>query len=113
MITQVDSHAWRESSEEAPAVTKRLMREIVEVGMGCGVPLDYELVDRWYNKMIDIGGVFGSTYVDMKEGRPMEIEIILGTPLRKARELDIEVPVLSTLYALSMAIDKRIQGSQK
>ena len=85
-----------------------------EVGRASGVKLEHELIDRWYQKMTDIGGVYGSTYVDMKEGRPMEIEIILGTPLRKAKEVSVEVPTLRALYALSVAIDGRIQsGKQK
>lgn len=115
MITECNSKEWRESSPEAEAMTKRLMREILSVGIACGVKLEYELVDRWYQKMTDIGGVYGSTYVDMKERRPMEIEIILGTPLRKARELGMEgsVPTLSSVYALSVAIDWRIQAQKK
>lgn len=75
MITCCDSKEWRESSPEAETVTKTWMREILEVGRACGVNLQYDLIDKWYQKMTAIGGVYGSTYVDMQHQRPMEIEV--------------------------------------
>lgn len=41
-----------------------------------------------------------SMLVDVKKGQPMEIEVILGNPLRIAKKLGVETPVLSMLYRL-------------
>lgn len=81
------------------------MREMIDVARKCGVPLEYELVDRLLEKVLGMAGVYSSMYVDSKEKRPMEHEVILGSALRKAREFDIDVPTLSALYAMIEAID--------
>ncbi|KAK0540198.1 hypothetical protein OC842_000590 [Tilletia horrida] len=49
-----------------------------------------------------------SMLVDWEHGRPMELEVILGNPIRIAREHGIEMPRMQTLYALlKMAQTKR------
>lgn len=47
-------------------------------------------------------------YVDAKEGRHLELDVILGYPMKKANEFGMDVPTLSTLYALLKAIDGRL-----
>jgi ketopantoate reductase len=47
-------------------------------------------------------------YVDAKEGRRLEIDVILGYPMRKAREFGMDVPTLASLYALLKAVDGRL-----
>jgi 2-dehydropantoate 2-reductase len=41
-----------------------------------------------------------SMLVDWENGRPMELEVILGNPVRIARRHGVEMPRLQTLYAL-------------
>lgn len=89
------------------------MREVVDVANGCDVPIGYELVDRLIDKVLSMAGVYSSMYVDMKEGRPLEIDVIIGTPMKKARELSMDVPVLSTVYALTAAVDQRLKTCEK
>lgn len=38
--------------------------------------------------------------LDWEGGRPMELEVILGNPVRIARRHGVEMPRLQTLYAL-------------
>jgi len=45
-------------------------------------------------------GARPSMLLDWEAGRPMEIEVILGNPVRIARERGVEMPRLQTLYAL-------------
>jgi hypothetical protein len=47
--------------------------------------------------------------VDAKEGRRLEVDVILGTPMRMAREFGMDVPTLATIYALTVAVDLRIK----
>ncbi|SCV68496.1 BQ2448_617 [Microbotryum intermedium] len=55
-----------------------------------------------------------SMLVDWIEGRPMEIEVILGNPIRIAREKGIEMPRLQSLYALlKMAATRRVEEQEK
>jgi len=41
-----------------------------------------------------------SMLLDWEQGKPMELEVILGNPIRIAREKGLEMPRLQTLYAL-------------
>ncbi|KAK4055195.1 hypothetical protein OIV83_000475 [Microbotryomycetes sp. JL201] len=55
-----------------------------------------------------------SMLLDWQAGRPMEIEVILGNPIRIARKKDIEMPRLQTLYALlKMAAVRRTEEARK
>lgn len=49
-----------------------------------------------------------SMLVDVEKGNPIELEAILGNPLRIAKELGVETPVLSTLYSILKGIQFRL-----
>lgn len=85
------------------------MREVIAVGRGCGVDLDEGLVDRLMEKINALPGIGSSMQTDCRNGRPMEIEVILGFPLRRAKELKIDTPVLETLACLLRAVDGRFR----
>ena len=45
-------------------------------------------------------GAKPSMLLDWEAGRPMELEVILGNPVRIARKAGVEMPRLQSLYAL-------------
>ncbi len=94
-------------------MTRQLMRELIDVARRCNVPIDYELVDRLLEKVLAMKGVYSSMYVDSQEGRPLEVDVILGTAVRKAAEFGMEVPALKMVYALTVAVDQRIRASKQ
>ena len=106
-LTFVDTQTWL-ASPEAMEMTKRLMLEVISVGQRCGVPLKNELVDVLIIRILSLPGIFSSMYVDAKEGRNLEIDVILGFPMKKAKEFGMDVPTLATLYALLKAVDGRL-----
>lgn len=109
-LTQVDTTTWLHSSPEAMSLTRQLMREMITVAQRCDVPLKLELADELIDKVLNVvGAVYSSMYVDMREKRAMEVEVILGTAVKRAREFGIEVPVLGIVYALVNAADVRIR----
>lgn len=79
------------------------------MGRACGVDIKYELIDILISKAQSLPGIVSSMLTDARCGRQMEVEVIVGTPVRKARELGIDVPVLQTLYALLVAVNYRMQ----
>ncbi|KAK5130115.1 hypothetical protein LTR08_002455 [Meristemomyces frigidus] len=107
-LTDVDTQAWLQSSSEATPVTRRLMREVIDVAKRCGVPLGYELIDTLFDKILALPGIYSSMHTDAKEGRPLEVDVILGYPMKKAREFDMDVPVLSMVYAMTTAVNERL-----
>lgn len=106
-LTFVDTQTWL-SSPEAVEMTKRLMLEVISVGQRCGVPLKDDLVLVLLKRILSLPGIYSSMYVDAKEGRHLELDVILGYPMKKAKEFGMDVPTLSTLYALLKAIDGRL-----
>ncbi|RHZ58918.1 ketopantoate reductase family protein [Aspergillus thermomutatus] len=108
-LTMVDTQTWLRSSTQATPLTRRLMGEVIAVGRGCGVDIDEGLVDRLLEKINALPGIGSSMQTDCRNGRPMEIEVILGYPLRRAKELGIDTPVLETLTCLLRAVDGRFR----
>ncbi|KAJ5826446.1 hypothetical protein N7474_003584 [Penicillium riverlandense] len=110
-LTMVDTQTWLHSSEDATPFTRQVMREVINIGRGCGVPLTEDLIDQLMGKINAIPGIGSSMQTDCKNGRPMEIEVILGFPVRKSRELGIAAPFLETLYVILRAIDGRLKAA--
>ncbi|KAL2131744.1 hypothetical protein VTI74DRAFT_4644 [Chaetomium olivicolor] len=55
-----------------------------------------------------------SMLLDWESGRPLEVEVILGNPLRIARAKGVELPRLQTVYALVRSMqDVRDRGKEK
>ncbi|KKF97018.1 putative 2-dehydropantoate 2-reductase [Ceratocystis platani] len=51
-------------------------------------------------------GARPSMLLDWEAGRPMELEVIMGNPVRIAREKGVELPRLQTLYALLRSLQE-------
>lgn len=110
-LTMVDTQTWLHSSPSAMAATRRLMREVIDVGRACGVPLEYDLADKLITKILAMPPIGSSMQTDCRHGRPLEVDVILGVPAQKATELKIEAPVLEMVYALVRAVDGRLRAS--
>jgi 2-dehydropantoate 2-reductase len=111
-MTLMDSLSWLDSSSEAMPVTRQLMNEVIDVGRACGVTtLEHGLVDVLTDRILGMPGIGSSMQTDCKAGRPLEVEVILGYPYRKAKELGLNTPTLNTVYAIVMGIDRRLRDA--
>lgn len=95
-------------------MAERAMREVITVA-------NADLAARGYDDAIDapamVAAMFAQTEtmgdyqtsmtIDYRLGHRMEVDAILGAPLRRAEALGIDVPVMSALYALVDAADSR------
>lgn len=107
-LTLVDTKTWLESSDQAYTMTIRLMREIIDIAQRCNVPLTYDLAEELMAKVKTMGRIGSSMQQDAKAGRPLEVDVILGHPVQKAREFGMDTPVLDTVFALTTAVHRRI-----
>jgi ketopantoate reductase len=94
-----------QSSEEAEALGKALMLDVIAVGRESGVPLDDSLADKYIAFTKSLGSFEPSMLHDLKAGIPLELDVIIGTPMRKARQLGMEVPSLTAVYVLVTALN--------
>ncbi|KAM7202506.1 putative 2-dehydropantoate 2-reductase [Rhypophila sp. PSN 637] len=54
-----------------------------------------------------------SMLLDWEGGRPMELEVILGNPVRIARQRGVELPRIQTMYALLKSVQRAREDARK
>ncbi len=70
------------------------------------------VVTAMFTQTRSMGDYLTSMCIDFREGRPLEVEAILGEPVRRAGSLGVAVPTMDALYALVRRLDaKRARGS--
>lgn len=110
-LTDQDVAGWLDSSPEAEGYTKELMREVIAVAASCGVVLKHGLEEELLARARELtrtGVLRTSMQADREAGRKMEIEVILGTPVRKGKGAGVGIPRLESLYVLLLAVNKRL-----
>ncbi|KAI1419282.1 2-dehydropantoate 2-reductase [Xylaria sp. FL1777] len=110
-LTMLDTHDWLGSSPGATPLTRKLMHEVIDVAQKCNVPLEHSLADRLIDKVLGMHSISSSMQVDAKNERPMEVEMILGYPAKKAKELGINIPTLEIIYVILTGMNQRFIGS--
>ena len=83
---------------------KGIMDEILQTApkvIGSPFPKEFASADAILKStQKNTSGSRPSMWADWEQGKPMELEVILGNPIRIAREAGYEMPRLQTLYAL-------------
>ncbi len=104
---------------ELRAAAERAMREVVAAGnadlsdAGSETRLDAEeVVGRMFGLTATMGDYRTSMVIDYVNGAELEVEAILGNPVRRARELGLEVPSMAALYGLVRHADRVRRGLQ-
>ncbi|KAF2725439.1 2-dehydropantoate 2-reductase [Polychaeton citri CBS 116435] len=109
-LTMLDTHEWmQKSSPEAVPMTKQLMRDAIDVAQRCGVNVDYGLVDVLLGRATKLAGFSSSMATDAREGRPLELDVIVGYPIRKANSFGMAVPTLRAVYALTEGLNYKLK----
>jgi len=97
-------------SDEGLALVRQLMEEVRAAARADGVELPAELVDININNTLSMGPYKSSMQVDRQHGRAMEVEAILGEPLRRARSGGASTPILAALYRAAVVVDAGLQA---
>lgn len=92
-------------SEAGMALVAGLMREVIAVAAAEGVPLAADLVDRQVAHTATMGAYRSSMQVDRRRGRALEVDAILGEPLRRAQRLGVPTPFLEAVYHMVRLVD--------
>lgn len=92
-------------------LARGLMQETIAAGNACGCAIDTEpLVDKMFANTETMGHYRTSMQIDYEEKRPLEVESILGEPVRQARAANLDVPLMNTQYALVRFLDRINRG---
>lgn len=109
-LTMLDTQQWFASSPNAIPLSRKLMGEVIDVARKAGVPIEYDLIDRHMDKILAMPGTRTSMQTDAMNGTPLELDVILGVPVKKGRELGVSIPTLETIYILLLAVNRRLEG---
>lgn len=102
--------AFLASSSMAEKLVTDVMEEVVLIAQALGhTAITSEFAREQLQRALERKGTKGiepSMLVDVLNGRRMEVEVILGNPIKVAREVGVDVPRMETLYALLKALDE-------
>ena len=93
------------STDESRAFVRAAMAEVCATAAAAGHPLHPKLIDQYIAGTLAIPAYKTSMALDYENGRPMEIEAILGNTVRAARKHGAATPILDTLYALAKMVE--------
>jgi 2-dehydropantoate 2-reductase len=118
VLTLGSSNAAMANDPELQRHLKGVMEEILSTApkiLGQPMPKDFATPDAIIRStQRNTSGSKPSMAMDWEQGKRMEIEVILGNPIRIARERGFEMPRLQTLYALvRMAQEVREKANAK
>ncbi|KAK8046532.1 2-dehydropantoate 2-reductase [Apiospora saccharicola] len=94
---------WHKLYAELREHIMGVMREIWDAApkvLGQSLPDDLGTPERIIKSTERNAGAKPSMLLDWEAGRPMELEVILGNPIRIAKEAGIDMPRLQSIYAL-------------
>lgn len=88
------------------------MLEIIAIAKASGYEMPEEIRDQMVRA--DEGLYYKpSMQIDIEKGNPVELEVILGNPLRIARRLNVPTPILSVVYNLLKGVQFRLFEGRK
>ncbi|HYE21237.1 MAG TPA: 2-dehydropantoate 2-reductase [Tepidisphaeraceae bacterium] len=90
---------------DGEALVRRVMAEVIAAARGVDVDLPDSLIDAKVTATRGMGPYQTSMHVDMREGRAMEVEAILGCPVRAAQGAGVAVPMMEAVYRLLLLRD--------
>ncbi|AMD20495.1 HDL249Cp [Eremothecium sinecaudum] len=100
---------YENSTEEN--IIRPAMREVIAVAKSEGVTIEESLCDRFIDSAKTLT-FKPSMCVDAENGRLMELEVLLGNPVRIAKKNGVPVPMLSLFYHLLMLLQNKIKESK-
>jgi 2-dehydropantoate 2-reductase len=101
-------------------LAEALMAEVVAAAAACGEQatpgtgrsLPHSLVAKMLAHTRTMKPYRTSMKIDYDEDRPLEVEAILGNPLRAAQQAGLPVPRMEMLYQQVAALDRRRNGAE-
>lgn len=93
------------------ALARRLIIETGTAGNADGCHIDVPtMLDKMMANTATMGPYRPSMLIDYQERRPLEVEAILGEPVRHAARINVPVPTIETQYQLVAFLDRLNRG---
>ncbi len=92
---------------ELTELLRKAMREVLRLAGAGGYEFPESIIQQNLDATLSMKPFKTSMLVDFEAGRPMEVEAILGNAVRFAMEKNVPVPVLESLHALILSVDRK------
>jgi 2-dehydropantoate 2-reductase len=92
-------------TEAEQAFARRAMQEVCDVAQAAGHPQSPKLIEQMLATTKAMPAYKTSMALDYENGRPMEIEAILGNTVRAARRMGVATPNLDAIYAIAKMVE--------
>lgn len=89
-----------------------MMWEIWRIASAAGHPMPDTIVHWMAYRLPDDCNYRPSMLLDLENRRPMELEVILGNPLKMAKELKVDAPIMATVYEFLKLEEWKIEQSK-
>ncbi|MEO1132034.1 MAG: putative 2-dehydropantoate 2-reductase [Cyanobacteria bacterium J06639_1] len=91
------------------SLSETLMHEVVAAAAAYDVRIPEDFVQKMLDNTAEMKPYKTSMKLDFDAGRPLEVEAIVGNPVRAAREAGVQVPQMEMLYSQLQFLDRRNQ----
>jgi 2-dehydropantoate 2-reductase len=98
------------ADDEGATLSRAVMEEVVALAAADGWPLSPDVVQKNLDDTRVMEPYKTSMCLDFENGRPLEVEAILGNAVCAGRRLGVRTPHLNTLYALLRQVDARLRA---
>jgi 2-dehydropantoate 2-reductase len=98
------------NSESTLKVVREVMVEVVKLAGALGHHIPESFITKNLEDTAVMKPYKTSMLLDFERKQPMEVEPILGVPVRLARQSGVDVPHMETLYGLLSLIDRKNTG---
>jgi 2-dehydropantoate 2-reductase len=106
----LDTDAMLRTDAEV-AFARSAMQEVCDVAQAAGYPQSPTLIEQMLATTSAMPAYKTSMALDYENGRPMEIEAILGNTVRAGRKVGVKTPNLDAIYALAKMVAGKRQAS--
>ncbi len=94
-------------------LAQNLMDETMAAAKATGAPVDPSFPEKMMSNSETMGDYHSSMQLDFQNRRPLEVESIIGEPLRRALKAGLSVPHMKMLYALVKHADQQNRTDDK
>ncbi|KAI9289191.1 2-dehydropantoate 2-reductase [Umbelopsis sp. AD052] len=98
--------------EPSLTLVRHIMEDVIRAAnsYGHGFDAEREIAQMFKNTSAIASDYKPSMLLDSERGQPMEVEVIVGNPLRLAQKNGVSVPYLESIYSICSAINASKQG---
>lgn len=93
---------------ELEKLCRSIMQEVCAVAKACGRALAQDVAEKNINYTRTFPAYKTSMLLDYENGRPLEVDAILGNVIRNADVHNVSIPHIRTIHALLSSIDRKL-----